>query len=229
MVPCLRGGGRRAPGRKFPRIGATEPLAPKVGSRGEDENRLRSSLNRNTLALWSDIPEETALALPLEVSKRGSELGPQIDRVSYTHDAMIDLVLQNPMIDQNDIAAHFGYTPAWVSIIFNSDAFQSRMAIRKTEIIDPLVRGQVEEAIKGLVSRSVAILREKLDNPNAGTELALEVFKASTRAAGYGARTGSTTINVNSPGSLVNILSGMDAPQPAGLVSTHVIEAEVVK
>jgi len=137
---------------------------------------------------------------------------------------MIDLVLQNPTISQNQIAEHFGRTPSWVSIIFNSDAFQARMAMRKEEIVDPLVRGRVEEAIKGLVSRSVDILREKLDNPNTSTDLALEVFKASTRAAGYGARTGgSTTINVNSPGSLVNILSGMEE-RPEG----RLIEAEVV-
>ena len=173
------------------------------------------------------------MALPLETSKR-SDVVPRLDRVSYTHDAMIDLVLGNPMVSQNEIAAHFGYTPAWVSIIFNSDAFQARLADRKTEIVDPLVRGQVEEAIKGLVARSVSILREKLDNPNAGTELALEVFKASTRAAGYGARVGSTTINVNSPGSLVNILSGMDgeargaAPLNTGAAG-QVIDAELVK
>ena len=166
------------------------------------------------------------MALPLETSKR-SDMVPRIDRVNYTHDAMIDLVLGNPMISQNEIAEHFGYTASWVSIIFNSDAFQARLADRKTEIIDPLVRGQVEEAIKGLVARSVAILRDKLDNPNAGTDLALEVFKASTRAAGYGARMGVTTINVNSPGSLVNILSGMRAEGPGQ--TGAVVDAEVVK
>lgn len=150
---------------------------------------------------------------------------PRLDRVSYTHDAMIDLVLSNPVISQNEIAAHFGYTPSWVSIIFNSDAFQARLAARKEEIVDPLVRGRVEEAIKGLVTRSVEILREKLDSPNTSTDLALEVFKASTRAAGYGARTGSTTVNVNAPGSLVHILSGMDEPARV----EKVIEAEPVK
>lgn len=163
------------------------------------------------------------MAQPLETSQRGGPLVPRIDRVSYTHDAMIDLVLQNPMISQNEIAHHFGYTASWTSIIFNSDAFQARLAERKTEIVDPLVRGRVEEAIKGLVSQSVEILREKLANPNPDTDLALEVFKASTRAAGYGARTGSTTVNVNAPGSLVSILSGMDAPRE------KVIEAEPVK
>lgn len=168
------------------------------------------------------------MALPLETSQRGSVTVPRLDRVSYTHDAMIDLVLQNPVISQNEIAAHFGYTPGWVSIVFNSDAFQSRLAARKEEIVDPLVRGKVEEAIKGLVTRSVEILREKLDSPNTSTDLALEVFKASTRAAGYGARTGSTTVNVNAPGSLVNILSGMDTP-PAEGRSPATVEGEVVR
>lgn len=172
------------------------------------------------------------MALPLETSSRGGPTVPRIDRVSYTHDAMIDLVLQNPMISQNEIAHHFGYTPAWVSIVFNSDAFQSRLAARKEEIVDPLIRGKVEEAIKGLVTQSVEILREKLAGPNPNTDLALEVFKASTRAAGYGARTGATTINVNSPGSLVNILSGMDSAAPAdGRLNdgARVIEAEPVR
>ncbi len=143
---------------------------------------------------------------------------------------MIDLVLQNPMISQNDLAEHFGYSAAWTSIIFNSDAFQARLAARKEEIIDPLIRGRIEEAIKGLVGQSVEILREKLAGANPSTDLALEVFKASTRAAGYGARTGSTTINVNSPGSLVNILSGMDT-KPAALPGdgARVIEAEPVR
>ena len=161
------------------------------------------------------------MAQPLETSNRSS-LVPRIDRVSYTHDAMIDLVLQNPMLSQNEIAAHFGYTPTWVSIIFNSDAFQSRLAARKEEIVDPLVRAQVEEAIKGLVTRSIEILREKLDSPNTSTDLALEVFKASTRAAGYGARASNTTVNVHGPG-LIQVLSGMDshqAPAEGGRVLT---------
>jgi hypothetical protein len=72
----------------------------------------------------------------------------------------------------------------------------------------------------------VEILREKLDCPNASTDLAMEVFKASTRAAGYGARTGSTTVNVNAPGSLVNILSGMDAAPAAAANVERVLEAE---
>lgn len=167
------------------------------------------------------------MALPLETSPGGPAIDRmRIQRVSYTHDAMIDLVLQNPMISQNDIADHFGYTASWVSIVFNSDAFQARLAARKTEIVDPLVRGQVEEAIKGLVSRSVEILREKLASTNPNTDLALEVFKASTKAAGYGARTGNINVNVSGQGSLVQVLSGLDAPkQPA---QPPAIEGEVL-
>lgn len=174
------------------------------------------------------------MALPLETSKRGAVDMPRLERVSYTHDAMIDLVLENPIITQNEIAAHFGYTPSWVSIVFNSDAFQARLAQRKTEIVDPLVRAQVEEAIKGLVSRSVDIIREKLNSANVSSEYALEVFKASTRASGYGARTGNVNVNVNGQGSLVQVLAGMDAPTESGRVSTEasppkIVEGEVVK
>ena len=33
-----------------------------------------------------------------------------IARVKYSHDAMIDLIIANPMIPQGQIAQHFGYT-----------------------------------------------------------------------------------------------------------------------
>lgn len=158
------------------------------------------------------------------------ESGAQPNKVTlakthYTHAAMADMILANPRISQRELAAHFGYTESWISIVINSDAFQAMLADRKSEVVDPLLRRDVEEAIKGLVSKSVEILRDKLASPNSNTDLALEVFKSATKAAGYGARTGSTTVNVNAPGSLVNLLSGMDSPRP----NEKVIEAEPAK
>lgn len=110
-----------------------------------------------------------------------------INRVRYTHDGMIDLVLANPSIRQNAIAAHFGVTVGWVSRVFNSDAFHARLAERKTEVIDPVVIHNLEEKLKGLVDQSVEILATKLENAQSA-DLAVQVLALGTKALGYGAK-----------------------------------------
>ena len=124
----------------------------------------------------------------MSTALQGTESGANsIQRVKYTHDAMIDLVIADPGISQNALAKHFGYTAPWVSRIFASDAFQARLAERKADIVDPTLMGSVKDRIEGLAMQSLNILQEKLavtQNP----DLALKCFELSTKAAGYGAR-----------------------------------------
>lgn len=113
-----------------------------------------------------------------------------IQRISYTHDAMIDLIIANPIISQNQLAAHFGYTAPWVSRIIASDSFQARLAERKNEVVDPTIKATIEEGFKALVVRSMEILQEKLNKPAASIpdNLVLRSLELGSRAAGYGAR-----------------------------------------
>lgn len=112
---------------------------------------------------------------------------PSISKVRYTHDAMIDLVVANPWISQGEIAIHFGYTQAWVSTIFSSDAFQARLAARKDDLVDPVLRQSIEERMRGLVLQSIEVLQKRLETENSG-ELALGTLNAASKALGYGAR-----------------------------------------
>lgn len=119
----------------------------------------------------------------------------QIQKVSYSHDGMIDLIVADPTISQNAIAAHFGYTPGWVSQVFNSDAFKERLAARKDELIDPVIRASIEEKLQALADKSIQVLLEKLhttQNPN----VAIRALDVSSRALGYGAKNG-TSVQVN--------------------------------
>jgi hypothetical protein len=126
-----------------------------------------------------------ALAAEVGLPPKGA-----IAKVRYTHDAMIDLIIANPCISQNQLAQEFGYTASWVSQIISSDAFQSKLAERTKDLVDPTIRATVEERFKGLVLRSLEILREKLDRPSAmiPDQLALRTFELASRAAGYGAK-----------------------------------------
>lgn len=119
--------------------------------------------------------------------------------VNYSHKAFIDLILSSPGISQNAVAAHFGYSVSWVSQVMSSDAFQAEFARRSAEIVDPVLRLSVEERFRGMVSRSMEILMEKLSLPahQVPDQLALRAFELSTRAAGYGARAEPPVAQVN--------------------------------
>lgn len=109
-----------------------------------------------------------------------------IARVSYTHDAMIDMILANPAISELEIAEHFGYSQAWVSRIFCSDAFQARLALRKDDLVTPILIANFEERIKGLAIRSAEVLMEKLGNPNVSADVALKTLDTSAKVMGLG-------------------------------------------
>jgi hypothetical protein len=136
-----------------------------------------------------------------------------IQKPSYSHEAMIDLILANPAIDQNDLASYFGYTPSWVSIVISSDAFQAALGEKREKIIDPILRGAIEESFKGLVIRSIEIVRKKLDG-DVAIDTALEVLKTSSKALGYGARP-QMNVQVNGNANLIGVLSSLQPPAPA--------------
>lgn len=120
-----------------------------------------------------------------------------IDRVKYTHDAMIDLIIANPAISQNAIAQHFGYTPPWVSRVMNSDAFLARLAERKTEVIDPVLVASIEEKMRTLASKSLDVVLDKLSLPSPSVEVGLKALEITSKALGYGARQGNLAVQQN--------------------------------
>lgn len=119
-----------------------------------------------------------------------------IQKVNYSHDGMIDLIIGNPMVSQGDIAKHFGYTQAWVSRIMNSDAFQARLAMRKGELIDPTIVLSIDERFKALASKSLDVVLDKLTMTQS-PDLALKALEVSSKALGYGARAQNLQVNNN--------------------------------
>lgn len=109
-----------------------------------------------------------------------------LKRISYTHEAMMELIITRPELDQNEIAAHFGYSPSWISNVLASDAFQSRMAARREEVIDPELRATLEERFRALAIRSLQVLQEKLSKPAVSDQVALRAAELGARACGVG-------------------------------------------
>lgn len=114
--------------------------------------------------------------------------GQAIAKVRYSHDAMIDAIVMNPAVSQNELAAMFGYTPAWVSLVMSSDAFKERLEARRAELVDPTIRATLEERFKALVTRSLEVLQEKLSQPTTAIpdNLALRAAELGAKALAIG-------------------------------------------
>jgi hypothetical protein len=115
----------------------------------------------------------------------GTSMG-RLQKCSYTHEAMIDLIIKNPEMSQNQLAAHFGYTPGWISNVLASDAFQALMASRREEIIDPELKASIEERFRALVIQSLKVLSEKLNKVNPSDNVALRAAELGAKALGVG-------------------------------------------
>ena len=117
-------------------------------------------------------------------------------RRAITHDAVIDYVLTNPGATYREISSAFGYTPEGIGVICRSDAFQARLEIRRENVVDPIVRQNLEQRLNGLAHASLDILMRKLDTSE-DPKLALSTLEISTRAAAaaFGARTAAQSGN----------------------------------
>ena len=112
--------------------------------------------------------------------------GAVVKHLRYTHDAVIDAIIENPSISQNNLAAIFGYTPGWISQVMGSDAFKNKLEQRKEELVDPQIRLSLNERFNALVGRSLDVLQEKLMMPNPDPELALRAAALGAKALGLG-------------------------------------------
>jgi hypothetical protein len=107
---------------------------------------------------------------------------------NYSHDAMIDAILQNPTISQTELASLFGYTAGWISQVINSDAFKAKMAQRINDLRDPIILASMEEQFAGILARGLELTRKKLENENCSDNFVLRSMELSSRALGYGAK-----------------------------------------
>ena len=150
-----------------------------------------------------------------------------IEKVGYTHDAMIDCIIANPSVTGGQLAAVFGFTPAWISQVVSSDAFKSRLAERKGELVDPGIAASVEERMEGLLRQSMDVVAEKLF-ASKDADLATKTMEISTKALGFGARDRGAAVNASfvvvMPPAVANVQDWSKQHDPAMQVEVNVTE-----
>lgn len=137
------------------------------------------------------------LNMPLERSTTGLGIGfdegKAIQKVSYTHDKLIDLIVANPRVKQGSLAAYFGYTEGWVSRVMSSDAFKLRMAQRRIDLVDPIITATLEDRFSALALRGLEVMQTKLDQPTdlvpfRDAAMAVELGGKGLAIGGFGAK-----------------------------------------
>lgn len=109
-----------------------------------------------------------------------------IQRVSYTHEAMIDLIIAEPNVTAIELGKVFAFSPGWVSRVIASDAFQARLAERKAQLIDPALSNSLDERLRGVAIHSLDLIQEKLSSEESAS-FAIDALGLATAAmTGYG-------------------------------------------
>jgi hypothetical protein len=106
-----------------------------------------------------------------------------IAKVSYTHEAMIDLIISEPTVAVHELAALFGYSVGWISRVISSDAFQARLHERKGQLTDPLIAATLEERLRGVAIHSITLIEEKLSSEESAS-FALDALGLASTAMG---------------------------------------------
>lgn len=110
-----------------------------------------------------------------------------IQKVSYSHDGMIDMLIANPSMTNRQLALRFGYSEVWISRVKSSDAFKARFAERKKELVDPVLVETIEEKMDAVIHQGLDNLAEAMER-NRDPEMALKAVDIVAKARGFGAR-----------------------------------------
>lgn len=107
-----------------------------------------------------------------------------IAKVNYNHLDMIDTIIANPAISHEELSLRYGLSRPWISRVIASDAFRTKFAERRGELIDPGVMAETEERFRGLLNRSLDILQEKIETAN--LDGLIKITEVTSRALSYG-------------------------------------------
>ena len=88
-----------------------------------------------------------------------------IQRISHTHEMIINWLVLHPQLSLRECADHFGYTQPWLSQLIHSDIFQAALRARQIE-----VASRVAASIPEKLQAAADIALTKLGDALAKTE-----------------------------------------------------------
>ena len=107
----------------------------------------------------------------------------EIAKVGYTHEALINWMIEFPHKLQKDAALYFGITEGWLSQVVNSDAFRMQLKKRQDEVFS-VIAHNIPEKLNIATSIALDKLTEKLTATGDGLYI-LDAAEKLLKANGY--------------------------------------------
>ena len=117
-----------------------------------------------------------------------------IAKMSNRHEAILQFMIANPTLKMSIIAGHFGVTPAWLSTIVWSDAFQNQLAQRHDELFDVAVVQELGDKVTAAAHMTIDEYIDKV--PTLSADQLISSSDKLLKNLGYGARAGTTNFNL---------------------------------
>ena len=161
----------------------------------ESSSRLRAGHQSPTAAslMDSDLEEllapppatASALTVPAPTSSALAPLTP-VGRQSYTHTAMVNLMVERPDYSHAQLAAHFGRPASWLASVLASEQFQMALDARRHEVADPALTATLHERFKALAIRTSNVMMTKMDSTDVTDFMVLKSGEIAIKALGMG-------------------------------------------
>lgn len=126
----------------------------------------------------------------------------QIQSVRVLHNAIMDYMLANPLASNAEVAKEFQVTPAWLSVITNSDVFQEKLAIKQQELFGETVIPTMRDKLRAIADKSMANILAQLQAPP-DPAYSVKAAEMSFKALGFGPSRG-TTVNLTQQNNTTN-------------------------
>lgn len=138
-------------------------------------------------------------------------------RMRWWYEHLADLMIANPSMKQNDLAAHFNRSPSTISLIINSDAFKAYLAQRRAEYTKTL-DASVRDKLLNVADKSFDLILQRFEKKRDTIPLdsLQKLADSSLKALGYGQEksSGPTIIN-NQPTTVLPVAVSLSDLQDA--------------
>lgn len=166
------------------------PDSPEVAAGVQELNALFPTLEAEGLHYEQEGKEAFNRRMAATKDEKGSP-----KNFLQAHMIIIDELLMNPGISVSQLAVNTGYSRTWLHKVMSSDAFQAKLAERQKALCDPIILNAIKDRLQGVVSRSLEIIEERLDNDKVSLDTALNAFSVGSKAMGLGTQKVAAPVN----------------------------------
>jgi hypothetical protein len=146
-----------------------------------------------------------------EVVKPAQAIVPGGQPLTFTPQALIELLLTRPGLTHQQYGAAFGRGSGWFASVLASNAFQSALDPIRHLIADPAISATLDERFRAVTLQSLAVLQVRLDSKECNDQTVLKAVELGLKASGIG--------------NMAPAAPAQEAPVGAEAVANRILEA----